>query len=97
MELTSEQREMLSDIWILLKTKLVDFLGKTRNKDVDINNILNTIGHDTLKLFSYKDENDANVAIQFVDFVIDTVNTTKSLGKTISKVDTVFFEGNKEK
>lgn len=97
MELTREQIEMLSDIWIVLRDKLVAFLSKTRSKDVDINNILHTIGRDTLKLFSYKNEHDANIAMQFIDFVVNTLTATKSLAKTISTVDTVFFTGNKEK
>jgi len=97
MELTKEQIEMLSGIWIVLKDKLVAFLSKTRSKDVNINNMLDTICIDTLKLFNYRDEHDANIAIQFIDFVIDTLDTTKSLGKTISKVDTVFFTRNEEK
>lgn len=91
MELTKEQTEMLSDIWIVLRDKLVAFLSKTRNKDVNVNDMLDTIGRDTLKLFSYCTENDANIAVQFVDFVVNTLTTTKSLAKTLSKVDTVFF------
>lgn len=97
MELTREQIEMLSAIWIVLRDKLVAFLSKTRNKDVSVNDMLDTIGRDTLKLFSYYTENDANIAVQFVDFVIYTLDTTKSLAKTMSKVDTVFFIQNGEK
>lgn len=90
MDLTTEERIMLKEIWVVLKDSLVKFAGKTRNRNVTLVASIEIIRNDTLKLFSNCTEKEANIASNFVEFVIDTILTTKSLEKTIAKVDTVY-------
>lgn len=90
MNLTREQSIMLRKIWIVLKDKLVEFAGTTRERNVDVVDALNTIAANTLKLHSNYTEEESKIAIQFVELVINTIITTKSLTKTIEKVETVY-------
>ncbi len=90
MDLTKEQVIMLQEIWSVLKYRLVEFIGKTRNRNVSVITSLETIGNDTLKLFLGSTEEDSAIALEFVTFVTDTVILTKSLSKTIDKVNTVY-------
>ena len=89
MDLTKEQRAMLQEIWSVLKNRLVNFTGKTRNRDVTLVASMEIIRNDTLKMFSNYTEEEANIASKFIEFVIDTVLATNSLQKTITKVDTI--------
>ncbi|MGH4121726.1 MAG: hypothetical protein ACREV6_02115 [Clostridium sp.] len=89
MDLTREQRLMLQAIWSVLKDKLVNFTGKTSNRNVTLVASMEIIRNDTLKMFSNYTEEEANIASKFVEVVIDTVLTTTSLQKTIAKVDTL--------
>ena len=41
MDLTKEQRVMLQKIWTVLKNKFVEFIGKTRSRNVTIVDSLN--------------------------------------------------------
>jgi len=90
MDLTKEQRIMLKEIWSVLKDRLVEFISKTRHKNVDVADTLNNIAVDTLKLFNNLTGEEATIAKDFVNFVINTVISTKSLGKTIDNVDKMY-------
>lgn len=90
MYLTKEQMIMLKEIWSVLKGRSVDFISKTRHKNVDVAYTLNNIKVDTLKLFNSLTEEEATIAKDFVDFVINTLISTKSLAKTIDKVYRIY-------
>jgi hypothetical protein len=90
MDLTIEQSLMLQTIWNVLKDRLIEFTGKTRNRNVTLVASMEIIRNDTLKLFLDCTEEEANIASTFVKFVMDTVVTTISLEKTIAKIDTIY-------
>ena len=94
MELTKEQTMMLNEIWNELKYRLIEFARHTRSKDVTIVSSVNNIKSDMLKLFSNYTEQEDNIALEFITFVIDSVIATTSLSKTIEKVDTVYHLSN---
>ncbi|NOW87965.1 hypothetical protein B0H39_005996 [Clostridium beijerinckii] len=90
MNLTSEQRETLKEVWKIFRVRLVECVGTTRSRDESLYDKLNVIAIDTLKLFNNCIEEESNIAMQFVEFVIETLITTKSLGKTIEKVEITY-------
>lgn len=77
---------LLFNVWILLKDRLVTFAGTTRERNVDVDTALHKIGNDTLLLFNNCSK-EANISKNFIEFVINTIITTKSLAKTIEKVE----------
>ena len=90
MDLTLEQKKTLKEVWKIFRAELVECVGKTRSRDESLYDKLNIIAADTLKSFNNCTEEEFKIAMQFVELVIDTIITTKSLTKTIEKVERAY-------